>query len=587
MTNNSRQNKRSIRKSKKISKGGTINEHNILKYIESVGFEIETTDLVKLTITDIDGDTILVNSSLTNIDLEYGLVDENEYTNIKALPDESFKITNDAAEDSDFNDYIKTLYDNPNKTIGGYSNDDGADDEGVDEDDEEDEEDEGEEEEDNDDCDDVVIRIEIPKNNILNKTSFDLKFREPSNDLKNCSTFTDTEFIATYYKPNKTNNIIKEYLFKSVIELRNHLKDLKTIPNSYMLVNKNDQFKKVDGLINQCYILPNTSLIYFNSSLYNKPNYNINNDLQIVIQCTFSCSVEHVYKIMTHLLTIDNKYTDVSKINSFITKNMDNSNVENLIKTVKDTQEYLNYDIYLITESLNTTKLLFNKYDKISTDKFTQSTEFSRVKMYLFLIIYKLYIYLNSFIQLGDMLKKHLSFAVRHNNYVLFSEMKKNMKKIFQDKSEDELHTIIDTLLDETILNKLYNTAYIKNQKRKAKFNNDGKDTYGDPLHSIKSYFEYFYTNDDDWLVVNQIDEKSTKFDLDNDKTIIEFRDFPFYSYLELFYTSNDEIRNEIIKNNIGTLTMKIFNDYINSGFAKKLNLSGGKKRRTLKRKLR
>jgi len=166
----------------------------------------------------------------------------------------------------------------------------------------------------------------------------------------------------------------------------------------------------------------------------------------------------------------------------------------------------------------------------------------------------------------------------------LFLEMKKNLKKIYQNKSDEEIQTIIDTLIDETILDKLYFTNYVKNQKTRSKYINN-KDNYGNPLYSIKGYFDYFNTNENDWLVVNEIDEKSTKFDLDNDKTIIEFRDFPLYSYLELFYTSNDEIRNKIIQNNVGTLNMKIFNEYINLGFAKKeINLSGGRKRRTLKR---
>ena len=63
--------------------------------------------------------------------------------------------------------------------------------------------------------------------------------------------------------------------------------------------------------------------------------------------------------------------------------------------------------------------------------------------------------------------------------------------------------------------------------------------------------------------MLHNIDEKSTKFDLSNDIIIIEFRDFPNYCYLNLFLTSNDQIRNEILQNNIGTLNMKIIDDYV------------------------
>jgi len=94
---------------------------------------------------------------------------------------------------------------------------------------------------------------------------------------------------------------------------------------------------------------------------------------------------------------------------------------------------------------------------------------------------------------------------------------------------------------------------------------------YGDPLYSISSYFSHFEKNDieeeenKDWLVLNHIDEKSTKFELNNDAIIIEFRDFPTYCYLYLFLTSNDEIRNKIIEAdlNLGSLNLQIVNDYM------------------------
>jgi hypothetical protein len=49
---------------------------------------------------------------------------------------------------------------------------------------------------------------------------------------------------------------------------------------------------------------------------------------------------------------------------------------------------------------------------------------------------------------------------------------------------------------------------------------------------------------------------------LKNDVIIIEFRDFPTYCYTHLFLTGNEQIRNEIIKNNVGVLNLKIINDY-------------------------
>jgi len=63
--------------------------------------------------------------------------------------------------------------------------------------------------------------------------------------------------------------------------------------------------------------------------------------------------------------------------------------------------------------------------------------------------------------------------------------------------------------------------------------------------------------------VTNNVDEKSTKFELKNDTIIIEFRDFPAYSYLKILISSDDNLRKDILQNNIGTLNMKIINYYM------------------------
>ena len=83
---------------------GDINKYSIFRHIKSIGFEIETTDLIKFTLEKYKKREILVNSALTNIDLEYGYFDENEYTDIIDTPELKFKITNDSAEDSQFNE---------------------------------------------------------------------------------------------------------------------------------------------------------------------------------------------------------------------------------------------------------------------------------------------------------------------------------------------------------------------------------------------------------------------------------------------------------------------------------------------------
>jgi hypothetical protein len=80
-----------------------------------------------------------------------------------------------------------------------------------------------------------------------------------------------------------------------------------------------------------------------------------------------------------------------------------------------------NFDVDAIDRSMEIVKAIFKPVKRENDGK---------LKMYLFLIVYKLYIYLNSYLESKfkhpeTMLKKNLSFAVRHSNYVLYLEIKK------------------------------------------------------------------------------------------------------------------------------------------------------------------
>ncbi len=663
------------RRTRKKRIGGDITKHDVFKNIKSIGFEVETTDLAKLTLVNENGETILVNSSLTNSDLEYGYTDPDEYTYIIDKPDETFKITNDSAEDSDFNALIDKIYYDGNesstgveeRSAGGGNNtrkirrckygerdnglcprkpktckygqlmdngkcprkpktckygdrrsngtcpskpksckygeimDNGKcprkgktckygdrrsngkcprkpgnckygerlsngtcpkkSEHGVEDDNQYDE---------NEYDDEDNVFLEIPSNKYLNQTKFNLKFRETSYELTNYSSFTDVEYISTYYKPQTSENIIVSYFFKTIKTLINHLDDLITIDNAKMYVNKDNDIVPVNDLIEQAYILPNTSLIYYNTSTYKISNFDIKNDLKIVPQMTFSCNIVKCYEIMKQLLKLN---TNIIKDLKETCNREDCKNEKELIHALNEKSEGYNYDEYAIETSFNIMIMLFknkqmSKYNLEQDDKYVKM-----LKMYMFLIIYKLFIYLNSFISaIGtseNMLKKHLSFAIRHSNHSLFLEMKKILIKLLGN--ENKIKEFLSTLLNNPNLDKMiYDTNLIKNKRRSLlvslKTNNEDSENYfGNPVKSIENYFEYLYEKNDDWLVVNNIDEKSTKFDLSENTIIIEFRDFPFYMYSYLYLNSNDSLKNDIIANNIGTLNVKIVKDYMKS----------------------
>jgi hypothetical protein len=577
---------RGLKKNKKTRKnrsrirkvGGHINSSKIFENILSIGFEMEATDLIKFTLTkdEMTGNYILVNSSLANVDLEYGFTDPDEYTYTKETPDETFKITNDANEDSEFNELVEKLY---------YSNNEGEN-EGENEEvyqeggEEEFEEYEEYEEEDNEDEGQNII-LKIPPNQYLPQSDYTVKFREPSSELLNFSSFTATEFIATYYNPVKSKDIILKYLFKSVRELSDHLSKLVTINNSKMIINKNDEVIEIPNLFNQSYVLPNTSLVYFNGSFNNIKRlqdikrYNIIENLDLVIQMTFSCNIMYCYRIMTQLLSIEE--VDIIKYETHLNKylNIHKNRVEPLLKILNRIKNNDDYDNNAIKRSMNITNELFTNYNNMyktyPLDKDDDNTR--KIKSYLFLIIYKLFIYLNSYIEdkdkSGTMLKKMLSFAVRHYNYALFLQLKNLINNYFVNKDNGiNASIIIQQLLDDKILNNMYLSPTIRNQKTKLNIEvkndpNLQSKYYGDPLFSIKSYFDYFDKFNADWLEANSIDEKSTKFDLKNDVVIIEFRDFPLYTYLELFSMADDNVKNEILKNHLRVLNMRVLNHFI------------------------
>jgi len=545
-------------KTKKIKKiGGDIKSNNIFKYIKSIGFELETTGLIKLTKTKNEetNQDILVNSSLTNNDLEFGYDDPNEIIFIVDEPDEKFKITSDTNDDSNFNKELTNVYksfkskDNDNET-------DVYDEEQNNEDEDDGEDDEGDDDTNN--CENVYVTLEIQ-----DFGNFQIKFKENiDSELNNCGTFTDTEFISTFYKPTQNNDIIKYYLFKTIKQINNHLNKLKTYDNNKLIIGDNisEEIREIN--IKKAYVLPNTSLIYFTPLKYIDQNYNINEDLLFVTQMTFSCNVLYTFRIMIQLLTLVKN--DEIKLKN-MGKNKELIDIDTDMGNIRDVSELTNK--------------LFNNYQMKQTEEMykfpLQNEDVRYVKSYMFLIFYKLYIYLNYYVNNNSLLKYNLSFAVRHENNVLYEKVDEYLRKIFSNnfsgKPEEyinqKIKSILSQLLDTNIMN---NYFYIKDDvislHKQLLQSNDVEANFGRPEYSIMSYFEYFLTNKRDWLTDNDIDTKSTKFSLENNDVIIEFRDFPKFLLMEIYLTGSQEIKTNLdfaIEDNAPSIPIGIFNKYM------------------------
>lgn len=550
---------------KNTKKGGSVKPDNIFRYIKSIGFEIETIDIVKFNIKQHDDKEILINTKVSNdqhfnycsgeVD-EFGdVIDElDEYVDIIVTDKEvlDFKITNDCAPDTHLNEEIEKIGDAT-------------------------------------DCDESVFKLSIPKNSYLTQDEYDIKFRDACGNLVNCEIMSDVEWIITHYKINSSPNIILETFSKSMLLLREHLNELITIPNSHLLyLDEDDDFVRYENTsVNQVYVLPNKSVLYFNSIYTNTDrgelrakNYDITQDLEIVVQMTFGCDILYIYRIMKKLLSVDFTPANLEKIRSSFERNPGNKNIKMIDDLIRNIENGESVDLQIITNTLNIVKIMFENYNKTSKYPFPSNEITKKIQMYFFLIFYKIYIYLNFYLTDKDpevyILKKLSSFMVRHANYFLYLEIKKLLGQLFPDKSGRDILKIIEKLLVPLDKNKNLKPLFVDefmHEKTKEIYMNMNRrysrssKSIGDPLYSISEYFANFEGNGSeekrDWLVRNNVDGYSAKYPLYDNTVIVEFRDFPTFCYMQLLIEVSDESCDELLALNVGTFNMKNVNEFI------------------------
>uniref|UniRef100_A0A6C0HSI8 Uncharacterized protein n=1 Tax=viral metagenome TaxID=1070528 RepID=A0A6C0HSI8_9ZZZZ len=532
-------------------KGGGVKSDNIFNYIKSIGFEIETTDIVKFNIKEEDGREILVNSALTNETSGYDNDEPDEYVNIIDTGSLQFKITNDSAEDTYFNEEIEKISEAA-------------------------------------DCDETVFKLSIPKNRYLTQGEYDIKMLR-HDELINCGFFSDVEWIITHYRPNKSPNVILESFLKSMSMLKDHLSQLVTIPNSRLLYLDEDEFVNYENAsVNQTYVLPDTSLLYFNNIYTNTDhgeirakNYDITQNLEVVVQMTFGCDILHIYRIMRKLLSVDFTSANLQKIKDILHRNPENEKIKEIDNLIRNIETGESFDVQIITATLNIVKSIFENYNKTSKYPLPSNDTTKKIQMYFFLIFYKIYIYLNLFLsdkESRPLFKMMSSFMVRHTNYMLYTEIKKLMRELFPDKTDSEILKIIEKLIVPLDKNKNLRPLFvhefmnesIKEKYMKPSYFSKGSKNIGNPLYSITDYFAHFERElaDEemrDWLVANSIDEKSAKYPLDYDTVIVEFRDFPTFCYMQILIEGSDKLCDELLDINVGVFSMKIINEFMNS----------------------
>jgi len=306
--------------------------------------------------------------------------------------------------------------------------------------------------------------------------------------------------------------------------------------------------------------------LFNNSCLFHKPHTNLyymsmveNMDLNSIIfvpQMTFRCHATDALEIMKEIIKNDIKYKKSPHYEDSIGILEHFEHVENTTNNI-----------------LNSTKI------DVST------ITGKKIKCYLFLILFKLELFINNSFNFKEKqlyLKDFLYFNSRHYNIYFYERIKFLVKKEY-DISQFKLLFHQSSLLKELYDFNLENTEFKKNAFEKILKKSDAN--FGNPLYSIDSYFKYLEINREDWLSNEKHDTFSTQFDLKSDIILIEDRGFSIELLMHMSHFVDKKIGDTYVKNYLYFREMKkiVSKLYDKSKFKKMNNFEFLKNRLTKK----
>jgi hypothetical protein len=541
--------------------GGYITENRILSKILSIGFEIESDYLSKFTLMPFEneyGEPILMNtdtqtgdvSKLTDeyfeehqddVDMQFR---QNEYFDIEVKKDpktndvfSTFLITNDIGN-TGFIKNLNTICDNDKDKNSMYVFRPSG----------------------------LSIPASIPRKQKTQKsrkkgsktqrvssktptynTSKDYALNFVFSEDVECSVFSNVEWISTFYKIQPNSNIILKSLKQTINKLLDHLKNLNIIEGSLFYRELDNGGNTVEEKMithsksRLLFNRPGTNLYYMQTHYTQRPLEL--DDLPLAFQMTYSMNIIDTIDVI--------KYLTAASDNSSNVRETEISHIENCVNEL-----FLNFND------------MHKKSRILKMD--LQNVFIKNCKNYLFLIFYKLFMYLNKYKQNLDKpayyFKNSLPYNSRHSNYELYKALKTNLWNYYKltksNIKERKIVEIIMTLLDQppTIEHWLLKGAKDADPNLHI-FNSVSKtdESYGDPLSSFLSYFHFFenpvHNEEDeedededegyeetpthktkhDWLEYAKIDIFSSRLPLNNNIILVEDRSFGFslYSHFE------------------------------------------------------
>jgi len=528
-------------------KGGDIDARNGLKYILSIGYEMETATFSKFTKTDVvddPDDLVLFNTETARTDIltfkklseseEFELLDDDLLSRMEETVEEvAYNDKNEVDKDIIFyitNDMSKTPFINKIAKI----------------------------------CDSDISINDLFLFRTLEGDEYKINFI--FKDERECGTFSNVEWLFTYLKPQQSPSIIIDTFTNAVKNLTRHLSELEEIEGNFILNTSQGELIIDDPEIRSLYHKPGTNLYYLDTHVLDK-KFSLD-DICFTSQMTFSCHIENVFLVMKTLLK-------------------DNYNT---IPSISQDSEYKLYVLNQIEICVN--KLLESYNEKETNFKIIMKREnaktIRKIIGYITLIMFKLSRYYNHYLMIEKDKRKYfknsLFFAVRHDNNIFYAEIKKNLKLLFLQQlnqiyngNEVEINKAIIDIIQRLLVQPEVLSEYFFEETTKVRKNalnpknilEKNTQRYGDPEFSLISYFNFFenpsdtsdnmtYIADTDewklftneWFVFSQLDSKSARMDLKDDIVLIEFRGFQKMLSNYIFNIADDELKN-LMRNGI------------------------------------
>lgn len=361
-------------------------------------------------------------------------------------------------------------------------------------------------------------------------------------DKTECGVFSDMEWVATYYKPKQRNdNIILETFTNLARNLVRHLDGFVPIPGNVVLTDGHTDFVIKNPETRILFHKPGTNLNYLQthvSRVLEKKSLTLN-DVCITPQMTFATHISKVLPIAKAL-------------------------IKDTIRSIVSHTKTFDITLSILDKVETCVKKLIRSYNSNApkplriVEGANNRTIVKEIQNLLILILYKLYIYINIYDPNGEAyFKDFLIVNVRHNNYILYEELKKTLTILFRQQLSGSQESVDNAAIIEIVHNIIVQESILKEYMlkdnkfiRKNAFHPSNRmpkesPMYGNPTKSMVSYLDFFEnpTEKDnveydrqgnittkiffhDWLEYKGNDKFSAKMPLNNGVILIEFRAF-------------------------------------------------------------